>query len=81
MHRRYSSVHLILTSVVVLMLMLLMVCVDAQAQIAFVSRRDGNPEIYVMDINGGNPQNLTNHPDRDWAPSWSPPWQAHCIRI
>ena len=31
---------------------LLMVCVDAQAQIAFVSDRDGNFEIYVMSING-----------------------------
>ena len=40
MHRRYSSVHLILTSVVVLMLMLLMVCVDAQARIAFMSDRN-----------------------------------------
>ncbi len=72
MHRRYSSVHLILASVVILMLTLLMVNVDAPAQIAFVSRRDGNPEIYVMDVDGKNQRNLTNHPDRDWDPSWSP---------
>ena len=72
MHRKYSSVHLILASVVVLMLTLLMVCVDAPAQIAFVSRRDGNLEIYVMDINGGNQRNLTNHPDSDGSPAWSP---------
>ena len=43
-------------------------------RIAFVSDRDGpfNPEIYVMDADGGNQQRLTNdlHDDRD--PSWSP---------
>ena len=71
MHRRYNFVHLILASVV-LILTLWMVGVDAQAQIAFVSDREGNPEIYVMDINGGNQRNLTNHPDRDRDPSWSP---------
>ena len=35
-----------------------------------VSRRDGNREIYVMDANGGNQQNLTNNPHDDWYPSW-----------
>ena len=72
MQRRYSLGHFLLAIVVVLGLTLLMVCVDAQAQIAFVSQRDGNAEIYVMDADGGNPQNLTNHPDGDWSPSWSP---------
>ena len=72
MQRRYSLAHLILASVVVLGIMPLIVCVDAQAQIAFVSQRDGNAEIYVMDADGGNPRNLTNHPDGDWMPSWSP---------
>ena len=41
-------------------------------KIAFVSNRDGNDEIYVMDAFGGNPINLTNHPSRDREPSWSP---------
>ena len=54
MQRRYSLTHLILASVIVLGLTPLMVCVDAQAQIAFVSDRDGNLEIYVMDADGGN---------------------------
>ena len=72
MQRRYSRAHLILASVVVLVLTPLMVCVDAQAQITFVSKRDGNREIYVMDADGGNQQRLTNHPDNDWNPSWSP---------
>ena len=42
------------------------------AQIAFISDRDGNPEIYVMDTNGRNSINLTNHPAEDVFPSWSP---------
>ncbi|RKU11314.1 hypothetical protein C6502_08035 [Candidatus Poribacteria bacterium] len=71
MHRRYNLAHLILAGAVVLVLTL-MVCADAQAQIAFVSHREGNPQIYVMDINGGNPQNLSNNHHNDWQPSWSP---------
>ncbi len=72
MHRRYSSVHLVLASVVVLMLVLLMVYIEAQAQITFMSDRDGNWEIYVMDADGGNQQRLTNNLSKDWNPSWSP---------
>ena len=69
---RYNLVHLILASVIALVLTPLMVCVDAQAQVAFVSHRDGNPEIYVMDINGENQQNLINNRHDDFQPSWSP---------
>ena len=72
MHRRYSLARLILTIVVALSLIPLMVVVDAQGQIAFVSRRDGNAEIYVMGTDGNNPQNLTNNPASDHSPSWSP---------
>ena len=72
MHRRTNLAHLILAVVVVLDLMLLMVCVDAGAQIAFSSDRDGNFEIYVMGPDGGNLQNLTNHRGWDGSPSWSP---------
>ena len=41
-------------------------------RIAFTSLRDGNPEIYVMDADGGNQENLTNHPAYDLEPDWSP---------
>ncbi len=72
MQRRYNLAHLILTSVIVLGLIPMMVVVDAQAQITFQSDRDRNYEIYVMDDDGKNQLNLTNHPDTDVAPSWSP---------
>ena len=72
MQWRYTCAHLILAIFMVLVLTLLMVCVDAQAQIAFSSNRDGNWEIYVMDADGGNQQNLTNNPSDDRDPSWSP---------
>ena len=72
MQRRYNLVHLVLASVVFLVLTLLMVVVDAQARIAFVSNRDGNAEIYVMDTDGGNPRRLTNNRHIDSSPSWSP---------
>ena len=72
MYRRYNLAHSILAIVVALGLTPLMVCVEAQAQIAFMSKRDGNPEIYVMDADGGNQRNLTNHRNDDWWPSWSP---------
>ena len=72
MQRRYNLVHLIFASVVTLSIALLMVVVDAQAQIAFVSERDGNFEIYVMNTDGKNQRRLTNNPLEDRDPSWSP---------
>ena len=41
-------------------------------QIAFVSNRDGNSEIYVIDGHGKNLRNLTNNPNTDRDPAWSP---------
>ena len=72
MQRRDTLTHLILANVVVLMLVSLMVAVDAQAQIAFMSDRAGNWQIYVMDPNGKNLQRLTNNAHNDRSPSWSP---------
>ena len=72
MHRRHSLTHFILTIVVALGLTPLIAAIDAQAQIAFVSKRDGNFEIYVINADGKNPRRLTNNPARDYAPSWSP---------
>ncbi len=70
MQRRYNFA---LATIVPLGLMALMADVDAQAQIAFVSDRDGNLNIYVMDADGRNTQNLTNSsfPD-EFHPAWFP---------
>ena len=41
-------------------------------RIAFVSERDGNPEIYVMNTDGSGQRKLTRSPaDEDWF-AWSP---------
>ena len=72
MQRRYKLAHFILASVIVLVLTPMMIVVGAQARIAFTSDRDGNKEIYLMDDDGKNQRNLTNHPDTDVVPSWSP---------
>ena len=48
------------------------------SQMAFVSNRDGNDEIYVVDVilepfaSSANPVNITNHPAKDIEPAWSP---------
>jgi Tol biopolymer transport system component len=40
--------------------------------IAFVSERDGNTEIYVMNADGSEETRLTHHALADWDPAWSP---------
>jgi Tol biopolymer transport system component len=40
-------------------------------KIVFVTNRDGNPEIYVMNPNGTNQTRLTNNPADDSQSSWS----------
>jgi Tol biopolymer transport system component/formylglycine-generating enzyme required for sulfatase activity len=46
-------------------------------RIAFESERDGNAEIYVMDVGGASPdarnaRRLTDDDAQDWWPAWSP---------
>jgi TolB protein len=41
-------------------------------KIAFTTNRDGNPEIYVMNRDGGNVRRMTNSPSIDVSPTWSP---------
>ena len=62
-------------------LTLLTVDVDAQTRIAFASDRNGHVhprlgwptfEIYVMEVDGNNQRRLTNNPNLDTHPSWSP---------
>ena len=42
------------------------------SQIVFVSDRDGDPDIYVMDADGRNVRQLTNQPGYDGGPFYSP---------
>jgi len=43
-----------------------------QRGVLFEANRDGNPEIYVMNPDGSQPTNLSNHPDTDNLAAWSP---------
>lgn len=42
------------------------------SRVAYVTDRDGNAEIYVMNADGTNPQRLTDTPATEGAPSWTP---------
>jgi len=44
----------------------------SSGRIAFMSDRDGNWEIYLMDYDGTNQTRLTNNESRDFGPVWSP---------
>jgi len=52
-------------------------------KIAFVSDRDGVPQIYLMNGDGNNPTRLTNSGCVDQVPGWSPDgrtlyWESQC---
>lgn len=44
----------------------------ATDKIVFVSNRDGNSEIYIMNSDGSGQTNLTQHRENDYSPVWSP---------
>jgi len=44
----------------------------ASTEISFVSKRDGNPEIYVMDADGGRQRAATANRSINNFPAWSP---------
>jgi TolB protein len=46
------------------------------SRIAFVSQRDGNAEIYVMNADGTGATRVTNDPQADGRPAFSPDGQA-----
>lgn len=45
---------------------------DDGEKIVFVSTRDGNEEIYVMNVDGSNVVQLTHNSAADLGPAWSP---------
>ena len=46
--------------------------VPGKQYLSFSSLRSGNLEIYVIDTDGNNLRNLTNHPASDHSATWSP---------
>ncbi|MBI2072851.1 MAG: PD40 domain-containing protein [Gemmatimonadetes bacterium] len=42
------------------------------SRIAYVTDRDGNAEIYVMNADGSNPRRLTNTAAAEGSPAWTP---------
>lgn len=44
-------------------------------RLAFVSNREGNEEIYIMNADGTEVKNLTQNPGDNYAPAWSPSGQ------
>lgn len=49
-------------------------------RIAFVSERDGNPEIYVMNADGSDQTRITGNGFEDLDPAWSPDGSQLAIR-
>jgi Tol biopolymer transport system component/predicted Ser/Thr protein kinase len=48
--------------------------------IAYSSDRSGNFDIWVQQISGGNPVQVTNNPAHDWQPDWSPDGKQIVLR-
>jgi dipeptidyl aminopeptidase/acylaminoacyl peptidase len=57
---------------IVLFIGVLPVVAAGNGKIAFVSNRDGNLEIYVMNSDGTDQTRLTTNPTYDGEPGWSP---------
>jgi len=53
----------------------------SQAQIVFESQRDGNRDIYVMDIDGGNVRRLTHTHGSGFRMNWEAKWSPDRTRI
>ena len=45
---------------------------EPSGRIAYYTFRDGNQEIYIMNVDGSDETNLTNHEDQDFEPDFSP---------
>ncbi|MBN1313803.1 MAG: serine/threonine-protein kinase [Anaerolineae bacterium] len=41
-------------------------------RLIFASQRDGNYDLYLIDVDGTNLQQITKDPERDYDPAWSP---------
>ncbi len=48
--------------------------------ISFYSNRTGQSDIYIIDTNGKNLRNLTNHPAGDYSATWAPDGRSFAFR-
>ena len=76
--RLYAKGEIMVKRLVAVLLVMIVLLLETQAQapgkaqIAFHSTRNKNTDIYIMDADGQNLRRLTNHPDVDRDPAWSP---------
>ncbi|MBX3161366.1 MAG: PD40 domain-containing protein [Deltaproteobacteria bacterium] len=47
-------------------------CEQSGGRITYLSRRDGDDDVFVMLATGRNPQRVTDTPDNESGPQWSP---------
>jgi Tol biopolymer transport system component len=51
-------------------------------EVAFISDRDGSPDLFLVDLAGGPARNLTRSPGRrEAAPRWSPDGERIAISV
>lgn len=50
-------------------------------EIAFVSEREGSPQIYVMPVAGGTPRKLTDHSEGYYLLGWNPDGKSLLARV
>ena len=77
---------LLIFCMIILQLMCVRVCrvlaeVPTTPKILFTSRRDGNYEIYMMNPDGSEQVNLTQHPAHDLHAAWSPTGEQILFRL
>ena len=81
MKRKLMSVTFGIPATFVCLVLAFPICVSASdvPYIAFTSMRTGDNDIYMMEINGKDLQNLTNHLANDFSPAFSPDgqWMAY----
>ncbi len=53
----------------------LIIQAPTELKILFASNRTGNEDIYIMNMDGTDIVNLTNHPAKEWFHRWSPDGQ------
>ncbi|MCY4654325.1 MAG: hypothetical protein OXC95_14320 [Dehalococcoidia bacterium] len=76
--QRHNRASRLIASLLVLALVVALTtiaCSEPDAKIVFISDRDGNDEIYLMNAAGAGLTQLTDDAGSDFYPSWSPDGQ------